>query len=141
MPMKERTFIALKPDAVRRKLIGKIIERFENRGFEIIAMKMVKLDREMAEKWYEEHKGKEFFERLINFTTSGRMVVMVVEGENAISVVRKMIGKTNPAEAEPGTIRGDFALTTPDNVIHASDSKESAEREIKLFFKEDEIFS
>jgi nucleoside-diphosphate kinase len=141
MPMKERTFIALKPDAVRRKLIGKIIERFENRGFEIIAMKMVKLDRKMAEKWYEEHKGKEFFERLINFTTSGRMVVMVVEGENAISVVRKMIGKTNPAEAEPGTIRGDFALTTPDNVIHASDSKESAEREIKLFFKEDEIFS
>jgi len=141
MPMKERTFIALKPDAVRRKLIGKIIERFENRGFEIIAMKMVKLDRKMAEKWYEEHKGKEFFERLINFTTSGRMVVMVVEGENAISVVRKMIGKTNPAEAEPGTIRGDFALTTPNNVIHASDSKESAEREIKLFFKEDEIFS
>ena len=141
MSMKERTFIALKPDAVRRKLIGKIIERFENRGFEIIAMKMVKLDRKMAEKWYEEHKGKEFFERLINFTTSGRMVVMVVEGENAISVVRKMIGKTNPAEAEPGTIRGDFALTTPDNVIHASDSKESAEREIKLFFKEDEIFS
>jgi len=139
--MKERTFIALKPDAVRRKLIGKIIERFENRGFEIIAMKMVKLDRKMAEKWYEEHKGKEFFERLINFTTSGRMVVMVVEGENAISVVRKMIGKTNPAEAEPGTIRGDFALTTPNNVIHASDSKESAEREIKLFFKEDEIFS
>ena len=139
--MKERTFVALKPDAVRRKLIGKIIERFENKGLEIIAMKMVKLDREMAEKYYEEHKGKEFYERLINFMTSGRIVVMVIEGENAISVVRKMIGKTNPAEAEPGTIRGDFALTTPDNVIHASDSKENAEREIKLFFKEDEIFS
>jgi len=139
--MKERTLVALKPDAVRRKLIGKIIERFENKGLEIIAMKMVKLDREMAEKYYEEHKGKEFYERLINFMTSGRIVVMVIEGENAISVVRKMIGKTNPAEAEPGTIRGDFALTTPDNVIHASDSKENAEREIKLFFKEDEIFS
>ncbi|XRP96880.1 nucleoside-diphosphate kinase [Methanocaldococcus sp. 16A] len=139
--MKERTFVALKPDAVKRKLIGKIIERFENKGLEIIAMKMIKLDREMAEKWYEEHKGKEFYERLINFMTSGRMIVMVIEGENAIAVVRKMIGKTNPTEAEPGTIRGDFALTTPDNVIHASDSKESAEREIKLFFKEDEIFS
>ena len=110
--MKERTFVALKPDAVRRKLIGKIIERFENRGLEIIAIKMIKLNREMAEKYYEEHKGKEFYERLINFMTSGRIVVMVIEGENAILVVRKMIGKTNPAEAEPGTIRGDFALTT-----------------------------
>ncbi|XRO77307.1 nucleoside-diphosphate kinase [Methanocaldococcus sp. 10A] len=139
--MKERTFVALKPDAVKRKLIGKIIERFENKGLEIIAMKMIKLDRKMAEKYYEEHKGKKFYEGLINFMTSGRMVVMVIEGKNAISVVRKMIGKTNPTEAEPGTIRGDFALTTPDNVIHASDSKESAEREIKLFFKEDEIFS
>ncbi|MCQ6253937.1 nucleoside-diphosphate kinase [Methanocaldococcus sp.] len=139
--MKERTFVAIKPDAVKRKLIGKIIERFENKGFEIVAMKMIKLNKELAEKYYEEHKGKEFYERLINFMTSGRIVVMVIEGENAISVVRKMIGKTNPSEAEPGTIRGDFALSTPDNVIHASDSKKSAEREIKLFFKDDEIFS
>ncbi|ACX72542.1 Nucleoside-diphosphate kinase [Methanocaldococcus vulcanius M7] len=139
--MKERTFVALKPDAVKRKLVGKLIERFENKGFEIIAMKMVKLNREMAEKYYEEHKGKDFFENLVKFMTSGRIVAMVVEGENAITAVRKMIGKTNPIEAEPGTIRGDFATKTPENVIHASDSKESAEREIKLFFKEEEIFS
>ncbi|WP_423793094.1 nucleoside-diphosphate kinase [Methanocaldococcus indicus] len=134
--MVERTFVVLKPDAVRRKLIGKIIERFENKGLEIVEMKMLKIDRELAEKYYGEHKGKDFYENLINFITSGRVVAMVVEGENAISVVRKMIGKTNPAEAEPGTIRGDFGLKLPENVIHASDSKESAEREIKLFFGE-----
>ncbi|WP_457613686.1 nucleoside-diphosphate kinase [Methanocaldococcus sp.] len=139
--MKERTFVALKPDAVKRKLVGKIIERFEDKGLEIVAMKMIKLNREMAEKYYEEHKGKEFYEKLINFMTSGRIVAMVIEGEEAISVVRKMIGRTNPIEAEPGTIRGDFATKTPENVIHASDSKESAEREIKLFFKEEEILS
>ncbi|EHP89649.1 nucleoside-diphosphate kinase [Methanotorris formicicus] len=132
--MKEKTFILLKPDAVKRKLIGKIIKRFEDRGFEIVEMKMLTLSREMAEEFYKIHKGKEFYERLIEFMTSGRIVVMVVEGENAISAVRKMIGKTNPAEAEPGTIRGDFALSTPDNIIHASDSKESVEREIKMFF-------
>ncbi|AEF96990.1 nucleoside-diphosphate kinase [Methanotorris igneus] len=132
--MKERTFVLLKPDAVRRKLIGRIIQRFEDKGFEIVEMKMITLSKEMAEEFYKMHKGKDFYERLIEFMTSGRVVAMIIEGENAISVVRKMIGKTNPAEAEPGTIRGDFALSTPDNLIHASDSKENAEREIKLFF-------
>ena len=131
----------LKPDAVKRKLIGRIIQRFEDKGLEIVEMKMLTLSKEMAEEFYKMHKGREFYERLIKFMTSGRIVAMVVEGENAISIVRKMIGKTNPVEAEPGTIRGDFALSTPNNIIHASDSKESAEREIKLFFKEDEIFS
>ncbi len=135
--MKEKTFVAIKPDAVKRKLIGKIIERFENKGLDIIAMKMVRLNRELAEKYYEEHKGKDFFEDLINFITSGRIVLMVIEGENAISVVRKMIGMTDPTEADPGTIRGDFGTKLPENIIHASDSKKSAEREIKLFFGDD----
>jgi len=132
--MRERTFVALKPDAVERRLIGKIIQRFEDKGLDIVDMKMLTLSREMVEKCYEEHKGKEFYERLINFMTSGRVVILIIEGENAISIVRKMIGNTNPKEAEPGTIRGDFALSTPNNIIHASDSKESAEREINLFF-------
>jgi len=128
----------LKPDAVKRKLIGRIIQRFEDKGLEIVEMKMLTLSKEMAEEFYKMHKGREFYERLIKFMTSGRIVAMVVEGENAISIVRKMIGKTNPVEAEPGTIRGDFALSTPNNIIHASDSKESAEREIKLFFGKSE---
>ncbi|MDK2790036.1 MAG: nucleoside-diphosphate kinase [Methanothermococcus sp.] len=132
--MKERTFVALKPDAVKRKLIGRIIQRFEDKGLDIVDMKMLTLSREMVEKCYMEHRGKGFYEKLINFMTSGRIVILIVEGENVISIVRKMIGSTNPKEAEPGTIRGDFALSTPDNIIHASDSKESAEREISLFF-------
>jgi len=134
--LRERTFVMLKPDAVKRKLIGRIIQRFEDKGLEIVKMKMLKMSRELAEKLYEEHKGKEFFERLIDFTISGRVVVMVIEGERAISVVRKMVGKTNPLEAEMGTIRGDFGYSTPDNLVHASDSEESAKREIQLFFGE-----
>ncbi len=134
--MKEKTFVMLKPDAVKRKFIGKIIQRFEDKGFEILNMKMMKISRELAEKHYEEHKGKDFYEGLVNFIISGRVVAMIIEGENAISAVRKMVGKTNPLEAEAGTIRGDFAYSTPDNIIHASDSKKSAEREIKLFFGE-----
>ncbi|HIQ32893.1 MAG TPA: nucleoside-diphosphate kinase [Methanothermococcus okinawensis] len=132
--MRERTFVMLKPDAVKRKLIGRIIQRFEDKGLEIVEMKMLKMSRELAEKLYEEHRGKDFFEKLINFITSGRVVAMVIEGEEAISVVRKMVGKTNPLEADMGTIRGDFGYSTPDNLVHASDSRESARREIELFF-------
>ena len=132
--MKEKTFVMLKPDAVRTKLVGRIIQRFEDKGFDILDMKMLTISRELAERHYEEHKGRDYYERLVNFMTSGRVVTMVIEGENAISVVRKMIGKTNPLEADAGTIRGDFAYSTPDNLVHASDSKESAEREINLFF-------
>ena len=132
--MKEKTFVMLKPDAVKRKLMGRIIQRFEDKGFDILDMKMLTIPRELAERHYEEHKGRDYYERLVNFMTSGRVVALVIEGENAISAVRKMIGKTNPLEAEAGTIRGDFAYSTPDNLVHASDSKESAEREIKLFF-------
>jgi len=130
----QRTFVALKPDTVERKLIGKIIQRFEDRGFNILEMRMLKLSRELAEEYYSEHKGKEFYERLINFMTSGRIVAIVIEGERAVSTVRKMLGCTCPCEAEPGTIRGDFGLYTPANIIHASDSEESAKREIELFF-------
>ena len=132
--MKEKTFVMLKPDAVRRKLIGKIIQRFEDKGFEILDMKMLTIPRNLAEKHYEEHRGKEFYEKLVDFITSGRVIAMVIEGECAISAVRRMVGKTNPLEADSGTIRGDFAYSTPNNVIHASDSEESAEREINLFF-------
>ncbi|WP_459201830.1 nucleoside-diphosphate kinase [Methanococcus sp. CF] len=131
----ERTFVALKPDTVSRKLVGRVIQRFEDRGFEIVEMRMLTLTKEMAEEYYGEHKGKEFYDRLINFMTSGRIVAMTIEGERAVSTVRKMLGNTCPCEAESGTIRGDFGLYTPANIIHASDSLESAKREINLFFK------
>ncbi|MBW9220707.1 nucleoside-diphosphate kinase [Methanothermococcus sp. SCGC AD-155-M21] len=132
--MKEKTFIMLKPDVVKRKLIGRIIQRFEDKGLEILEIKMLKIPKELAEKLYEEHRNRDFFEKLINFITSGKVVVMVIEGERAISVVRKMMGKTDPLEAEVGTIRGDFGYSTPDNLLHASDSEDSAKREINLFF-------
>jgi len=126
----------IKPDAVKRKLIGRIIQRFEDKGLDIVKMKMLKIPRELAEKLYEEHRDKDFFEELVDFITSHRVVAMVIEGEEAISVVRKMIGKTNPLEADMGTIRGDFGYSVPDNLVHASDSEENAKREIQLFFGE-----
>jgi len=129
----------IKPDGVKRRLVGEIISRFEKRGFNIVAMKMVHIDRTTAERLYEEHKGKSFFEELINYITSGPVVCMVVEGEEAVTVVRKMIGNTDPKEAPPGTIRGDYALTKAENVIHASDSEEKAKREMGIFFVEKEI--
>jgi nucleoside-diphosphate kinase len=129
----------IKPDGVKRRLVGEIISRFEKRGFNIVAMKMVHIDRTTAERLYEEHKGKSFFEELINYITSGPVVCMVVEGEEAVTVVRKMIGNTDPKEAPPGTIRGDYALTKAENIIHASDSEEKAKREISIFFEEKEI--
>lgn len=136
----ERTFVMIKPDGVQRGLIGEIISRFEKKGLKIVAMKMLWIKRELAEEHYAEHKSKPFFNALVDYITSGPVVAMVVEGKNAISVVRTMIGKTNPAEASPGTIRGDFAMDTGRNVVHASDSPASAEREINLFFKADELF-
>ncbi|MGQ4873264.1 MAG: nucleoside-diphosphate kinase [Promethearchaeia archaeon] len=134
-----RTFVMIKPDAVRRNLIGKIINRFEEEdGISIIAMKMMNLSRELAEKNYAEHKGKDFYENLINFITSGPVVAMLLEGDNIVKKVREMIGATDPAKAEPGTIRGDFkenpVKSVTENMIHASDSLESAKREINLFF-------
>jgi nucleoside-diphosphate kinase len=131
----EKTLIILKPDAVKRKLIGKIISRFEMKGLNIKELTMAKLDSYILEKHYEEHKNKAFFNDLIDFMTSGSVILIVLEGKNCIKTVRKMVGATDPFEADPGTIRGDFAHSLTENVIHASDSKNSADREIKLFKK------
>jgi len=135
----ERTLVLLKPDAVQRALTGEIVGRFERRGLKVVAMKMLRVTRSLGETYYAEHKGKPFFEPLMSYITSGPVVAMVLEGDGAVASVRRMMGKTNSAEAEPGTIRGDLALTIGRNVIHGSDSAESAKREISLFFKADEI--
>ena len=134
---KERTLVILKPDTVKRMLIGKVIERIESKGLQIVEMQMRLLPEELVRKHYEEHKGKPFYEPLVKFMTSGRVVSMIVEGESAIHVMRKLAGATNAIEAEPGTIRGDYGLSNRENLVHASDSVESAEREIKLFFGEE----
>jgi len=130
----EETFIMIKPDAVRRKLIGKIILRIEEKGYEITGLKMMVLSEELAKRHYEQHKNKPFFKDLIDFITSGPVVILKVKGENVIEGMRALIGETNPLKAFPGTIRGDFAHSITENVIHASDSLESALREINLFF-------
>jgi nucleoside-diphosphate kinase len=137
--MAERTFVLLKPDAVQRSLVGEIIGRFERRGLKLVAMKMLRVSRPLGETYYAEHKGKAFFEPLMSYITAGPVVALVLEGDGAVALVRKMMGKTNSAEAEPGTIRGDLALSISRNVIHGSDSLESAKREIPLFFKTEEI--
>ena len=137
----ERTFVMVKPDGVQRGLIGKIISRLERKGLKIVAMKMMKIEESLAEEHYVEHKEKPFFKDLIGYITSGPVVAMVIEGKEAIKVVRTLVGKTNPREALPGTIRGDYGMDVGRNVIHASDSLESAKREINLFFKEEEIVS
>ncbi len=132
----ERTFVMIKPDGVRRKIAGQIISRIEQRGLEIIAMNMLVPSRVLAQQHYEVHKGKEFFEPLVEFITSGRVIAMVVEGENAIKLVRNMIGAVNPEQAQPGTIRGDFTTSTRENLIHGSDSPQAAAYEIGLWFPE-----
>lgn len=136
----ERTFIAIKPDAVNRGFIGEIITRFEKRGFKIIGMKLLTPSMEIAEKHYEEHHGKSFYNNLINFITEGPIVAMVIEGVNVIDIARKMMGATNPQDAAPGTIRFDFAQIKECNIIHGSDSPESATREISIYFKPEELF-
>lgn len=137
--MIEKTFAMVKPDGVQRGLVGRIVQRFEDRGFKIIAMKMMKIPKELAERHYEEHKGKGFYEPLLSYITSGPVLCMVIEGENAVAAVRAMMGKTNPQDATPGTIRGDFSQVTGRNIVHGSDSSESAKREIKLFFNDYEL--
>jgi len=137
----ERTLILLKPDAVQRRLVGRIIARIEEKGLKIVGLKMIRVSRELAEKHYAEHREKPFYPELVSFITSAPVVAMVVEGPRAVEVVRKMMGKTNPLEAEPGTIRGDFGLSVTMNLIHGSDSPASAAREIALFFREDELVS
>ena len=137
--MPERTLVLIKPDALARGLAGEILGRLERRGLQIRAAKLIQLDRSLAERHYAEHSEKPFFGELVDFITSAPTLALVVEGESAISVVRATIGATNPAEAAPGTIRGDLALAMPDNLVHGSDSPGSAERELALWFSDSEL--
>ena len=136
---KERTFVIIKPDAVQRGLIGKIITRFEGKGIKIVAMKLLSVSKELAEKHYGIHKGKQFFDSTVKFITSSPVVAIVLEGNNAIEMVRCMMGKTDPQKADMGTIRGDFGQFIGRNIVHGSDSPENAEFEINLWFKPKEI--
>jgi len=137
----ERTFLMVKPDGVQRNLIGEVISRFEMKGFTLSGSKVMELTKDMAETHYGEHKERPFFGNLVEFITSGPVFAMVWEGEGVIAESRKMVGKTNPQEADPGTIRGDFGIRVSMNIIHGSDSVESAKREIGLFFEESELIS
>ena len=130
----ERTLVLIKPDALQRAQAGEILARFERRGLVMREAKLVTVDRELAERHYAEHSEKPFFGELVAFITSGPTLALVLEGEGAITTVRRTMGATNPADAEPGSIRGDLALSMPDNLVHGSDSSESAEREIGLWF-------
>jgi len=135
----ETTFVFLKPEAVLRGLMGEIIARIERKGLRIRAMKLHRMSREEAERLYDVHKGKEFFERLVRHVTSGPVLLMVIEGPRAVEAVRKLIGATDPVEAQPGTIRGDYGLDITQNIIHAADSPERALEEMRIFFTEEEI--
>jgi nucleoside-diphosphate kinase len=135
----ERTLILIKPDAVERRLAGEILGRIERRGFEVRAAKLMRVSRDLGERHYAEHREKPFFGELVEFITSAPTWALVVEGEGAIATLRKTIGATNPADAEPGSIRGDLATAMPDNLVHGSDSPDSAEREVALWFTNDEL--
>jgi len=135
----QRTLVMLKPDALHRGLVGRILARFEAKGLKVVALKMAVLDRETAERHYAPHKGKDFYEPLIRFVTGGPMVFGVLEGKAAVAVVRKMMGATFGPDAEPGTIRGDFGVSNRFNLVHGSDSPEAAEEEIALFFQAHEL--
>ncbi|MBU8879098.1 nucleoside-diphosphate kinase [Bacillus sp. FJAT-29790] len=135
----EKTFLMVKPDGVQRNLIGEIVAKFEKKGFQLVGGKLMSISTELAEQHYGEHKERPFFGELVDFITSGPVFAMVWEGENVIATARQMMGATNPKDAAPGTIRGDFAATVGKNIIHGSDSPASAEREIGLFFKQDEL--
>ena len=135
----ERTFTAIKPDGVQRGLIAEIIGRFENKGFKLVGLKQLIPSKELAEKHYGVHKDRPFFNDLVNFISSGPVIAMVWEGSGVIANARKLIGATNPLESDPGTIRGDFAINIGRNIIHGSDSKDTADFEINLWFNENEI--
>ncbi len=137
--MIQKSFVMMKPDAVQRRLMGKILSRFEEKGLQIVAVKLMQIDEELAKTHYGEHADKPFFPSLVEYITSSPALAMVIEGEEAITTIRKLVGATNPLEADLGTIRGDYGMNTGRNIIHASDSPASAEREIGLFFNEDEI--
>jgi len=135
----ERTFTMLKPGILSRRIAGEIISRIERKGLDIVGMKLMSIPRALAEEHYAEHKAKAFFGELVDYICSGPVVAMVLEGDNVIALLRKLCGSTKPEEAAPGTIRGDFAMHTNLNIIHASDSLESARREINLFFRPEEL--
>jgi len=137
--VKERTFVMIKPDAVQRGLVGEILTRFEKKGIKIVALKLVSVSRELAEKHYGIHKGKSFFEPTVEYITSSPVVAMVLEGNNAIELVRGMMGKTNPQEAAMGTIRGDYGQFIGRNIVHGSDGPDTAKFEINLWFKAEEL--
>ncbi len=135
----ERTLIIVKPDGVQRGLVGEILGRLERRGLKLVALKFMQVERQLAERHYAEHQGKPFFDGLIEFITGGPVVVGVLEGNEAIAVVRNLLGATNGVAAAPGTVRGDFSISKQNNLVHGSDSPESAEREIALWFRPEEV--
>ena len=137
----ERTFVMIKPDGVDRRLIGEIIRRFENRGLRLIGLKMLRPSRELAEKHYDVHRARPFFGELVDFVTSGPVVAMAWEGEQAITLVRRMMGATKPEEALSGTIRGDYTTSIQTNLVHGSDAPETAESELALWFRSDELLN
>jgi nucleoside-diphosphate kinase len=132
----QRTLILVKPDAFARRLTGEIVARFERKGLSLVAMRLMTMSRELAERHYAEHEGKPFYEELVSFITSGPLVAMVLEGEEAVRAARQVIGATNPLEATTGSIRGDYAIAVGQNLVHGSDAPESAVREVSLFFPE-----
>ncbi|ALX47960.1 nucleoside-diphosphate kinase [Lentibacillus amyloliquefaciens] len=137
----EQTFLMVKPDGVQRNLTGEIVNRFERKGFKLAGAKLMQISDELAKTHYGEHEDKPFFGELVQFITSGPVLAMVWEGDNVIATARSMMGKTNPLEAAPGTIRGDYGVTVGKNIIHGSDSPESAEKEINLFFGDNDIIT
>jgi len=139
VPDLERTFVMIKPDAFQRRLSGEILGRIERRGFTLRGLKLLRVSPEQANQHYAEHEGKPFFGELVEFITSGPVISMVVEGPAAVSTVRTMMGATNPLDSAPGTLRGDFALEIGQNIVHGSDSPDSAAREIAIYFREDEL--
>ncbi len=140
MPATERTLVLIKPDGVQRQLVGRILDRYEERGLKLVGLKLVKVDRSLAERHYAAHREKPFFGGLVDFITSGPLVALALDGPNAIAVVRAINGATRPHEAAPGTIRGDFALETAQNIVHASDGLEAAATELELWFQPGELF-
>ena len=135
----ERSLVLIKPDAIQRGLAGEIISRLERRGLKIVAMKMLQMDKALAQRHYAIHKDKPFFVELVDFITSSPIIAIVVQGRNAVALIRQMVGETDPAKASPGSIRGDFGINVTHNLIHGSDSQENASKEISLFFSEGEI--
>ncbi|HXZ95019.1 MAG TPA: nucleoside-diphosphate kinase [Dehalococcoidia bacterium] len=137
----ERSLVLIKPDAIQRGLAGEIISRLERKGLKIVAMKMLLVDKKLAQRHYAIHKGKVFFDDLVNFITSSPLIAIVFQGKNAVDIIRQMMGETDPAKASSGTIRGDFGIDIGHNLIHGSDSLENASKEIDLFFSAEEIFN